>query len=71
MRIIGLLADKLLSGVVPKISAGACCTLAGKHFTESCGCLRNGVGLQKSCVVTCDCGSSCGACKAIPVASCR
>lgn len=71
MRMIGLLADKLLGAVVPEIKAAACCGGAGTTFTESCGCLRNGVGLQKTCVVTCTCGTSCGACHAVSVASCR
>jgi hypothetical protein len=37
MRTIGLLADKLFSGVVPQIKAAACCGGAGMTFTESCG----------------------------------
>jgi hypothetical protein len=68
---LGHLADKLLGVVVPQISAAACCTLAGKKFTKDCGCVRNGVGSRRNCVVTCDCGESCGACFDISEPGCR
>ena len=71
MRTLGLVADKLLAVVAPQLKASACCLGAGTKFTESCGCLRNGVGLQKTCTVTCTCGTTCGACSPIPNASCR
>ncbi len=71
MRIIGFVADKLLGAVLPQLKAAACCGASGSHFTESCGCLRNGVGLQKSCVINCACITSCGACTAVPNAACR
>jgi hypothetical protein len=71
MRMIGIIADKLLGAVVPEIKAAACCTLSGKKYTQSCGCLRNGVGLQQNCVVDCDCQGVCGSCYAVANAGCR
>jgi hypothetical protein len=71
MKMLGHLADKLLGAVVPQISASACCTGAGQTFTENCGCVRNGIGSRKTCVVTCFCTLSCGACQDFSEPGCR
>lgn len=59
MKVIGQIADRFLSAVVPDIAAGACCTLSGKKYTNT-KCVKKGVGARQSCVVTCDCQASCG-----------
>jgi hypothetical protein len=72
MKILGYVADRLLGVVVPEIKASACCGGAGMTFKQNCGCLGNGVGLQKKCTVTCTCTISCGACNiTIANSSCR
>ena len=70
MRMIGLLADKLLSGVVPQIKAAACCGGAD-DLHRVLRRLRNGVGLRMTCVITCTGGTSCGAFMAGSESSCR
>lgn len=63
MKVIGKLADRLLSAVVPEISAGACCTESGQVYYVNCNeCDGNGIGLEKKCVVNCYCQGVCGAC---------
>ena len=63
MRFLGLAADRLLAFVVPGLTAGACCTGAGRTLVQSCGtCAGNGIGLGRQCTVTCTCTLSCGAC---------
>jgi hypothetical protein len=71
VKMLGHLADKLLGAVVPQIRAGACCVGAGQTYVESCGCVRNSIGARKTCVVTCDCTLSCGACKDYSDPACR
>ena len=72
MRFLGVAADRLLGLVLPGVTAGACCIGFGTKSTESCGCGGNGIGLRKSCIVTCDCKLSCGACNIkVSVPSCR
>jgi hypothetical protein len=63
MRIIANLADRLLSAVVPEITAGACCSDNGKTYYVKCDlCKEKGVGLEKKCVVNCYCHAICGPC---------
>ena len=63
MKVFGKLADRFLSAVVPEISAGACCTDLGRVYYVNCNqCDGNGIGLEKKCVVNCDCQGVCGAC---------
>lgn len=65
MRLIAPIADRLLSIVVPRITAGACCP-ADTHKVACNGCARNSqhIWLQqfKSCSYTCACKLICGAC---------
>lgn len=67
MTLISKAADRMLSLVAPKLTAGACCTLAGKHYTQACfgGYCKDYHHYQQNCVVTCDCGASCGPCYVI------
>lgn len=64
MALIEKLADRMLGLVAPKLTAGACCTDAGKHYTQKChgGFCTDCYEYKQNCVVTCDCGASCGAC---------
>lgn len=59
MRLMNLVADRLLSAVVPRITAGACC--AGDPFWKTCFC-EDGVWFHKSCHYNCSCGVVCGDC---------
>jgi hypothetical protein len=69
MKFFGKAADKVLSYVVPGLTAGACCVGSGTSSTVSCNeCAGNGIGLAKKCTVTCFCQLSCGACN-IKIAS--
>lgn len=63
MKFVGVLADRLLSAVVPEIKAGACCTDHGKQYNVPCDlCAGNEVGLEKHCYVNCYCQGICTGC---------
>jgi hypothetical protein len=59
VRIIGILADRLLGAVVPEITAGACCPQVGERYYNY-KCVKKGVGAKQLCTVTCGCGKTCG-----------
>jgi hypothetical protein len=61
MRMINKLADRLLSAVVPEITAGACCSLNGTKYTQECYCKGERVWFQH-CQIGCTCKATCGAC---------
>jgi hypothetical protein len=52
MRMITKLADRMLSAVVPEITAGACCP--DTYVYVSCACKKN-VQYQKLCHPNCTC----------------
>jgi hypothetical protein len=59
MRMIAIMADRMLSVVAPKISAAACIDGASRYVQECCvgGC----TGGLRTCVSTCF-GPACGSC---------
>jgi hypothetical protein len=64
LRFITPLADRLLSMVVPAMSAGACCP--PDPYQVACGpCYKNRLTehqSQKTCTYTCACKVHCGGC---------
>lgn len=58
MRMIGAMADRVLSAVVPKTTAAAC--IDAGTFQELCYC-SGGWWYEKNCVSTCY-GPACGSC---------
>ena len=59
MRVVATIADRMLSAVVPRASAGACCP--PDPVTEICfcsGCWR----YLKTCQYNCACTWFCGGC---------
>jgi hypothetical protein len=59
MAVVSALADRMLSAVVPRASAGACCPPDGQAEICFCsGCWR----YLKYCHYTCNCVWTCGAC---------
>jgi hypothetical protein len=59
MRMIGKLADRMLTAFVPKAQAGACCTEHGQCYLNSSGCPG---GSFKRCCYDCNCRAVCGPC---------
>lgn len=65
MTLIEKAADRLLSLVAPKLTAGACCLSYGKHVSPYCygGFCTDGWIYKQNCVIDCGCEySQCGAC---------
>lgn len=64
MPLLASLADRLLSMVVPRVTAGACCPPDPTQV--ACGpCYKNRLTehqSQKTCSYTCACKVLCGAC---------
>lgn len=62
-RLINRIADRLLTAVVPEISAGAkaCCSKYGTSIGVECSC--NGRVVEKTCTYNCTCGLVCGPCR--------
>jgi hypothetical protein len=58
MRMISVMADRLLAAMAPKTTAAAC--IDASRFLDECYC-SGGVIYIKSCVSTCY-GPSCGSC---------
>jgi hypothetical protein len=59
MRFVTSLADRVISAVVPGITAGACCP--PDNYREECYC-RGSVVWAKNCSTNCACKAVCGAC---------
>lgn len=70
MRMITKIADRLLSTVVPEITAGACCSLNGTKYVNL-KCVRNGVGARQNCTIDCTCHAICGGWIDYSNSSCR
>ncbi len=65
MRMITRMADRLLSTVVPEITAGACCPQHGQQVINPCYC-SGGHVYEQTCYVDCGCHrSNCTACREI------
>jgi hypothetical protein len=66
MALIEKVADRMLSLVAPKLTAGAsCCLSNGKHVTQYCygGYCTDHYIYQQNCVINCFCEIvNCGAC---------
>lgn len=65
MKVIGRIADRILSSVVPEITAGAAacfCQPGESAGQRSCGCRGNNRWAQL-CVYNCACAITCGACR--------
>ncbi len=64
VALIEKVADRMLSLVAPKLTAGACCLSSGKHVTHYCyGGYCTGCYIWKqNCVINCYCEIICGAC---------
>ena len=61
MQIITKMADRMLSMMVPEITAGACCGDAGHVSGYKYDCIKKGVQGRSTCVINCTCsGTSCG-----------
>ncbi len=60
MRIIRTMADRMLSAVVPTVTAAAICCQPDPQVYE-CYC-HNGVLYLKTCTPRCNCTLSCGPC---------
>ena len=68
MRFITPIADRLVSAVVPRVTAGACCP--PDPYTVTCtACARNYAHVWqktvKTCSYNCACQVFCGGCNAI------
>jgi hypothetical protein len=60
MQVINRMADRLLSAVVPKITAGACCP---KDTTlQFCYCVALLYAQYRYCSYNCSCQVVCGGC---------
>ncbi|MEV0645290.1 hypothetical protein AB0I28_08490 [Phytomonospora sp. NPDC050363] len=57
MKLIKSASDAMLSLLVPKAEAGACCSDQGKRKTVACN-----IHSHKVCVLNCQCVWVCGAC---------
>ncbi len=67
MKVIGKIADRILSTVVPEITAGAAaCFCQPGEFAgyRSCGCSGN-INRARPCSYNCACAITCGACQNI------
>lgn len=62
MRILTEMVDRMLSAVVPEITAGACCSMNGQHYKSFCSCPCGKYQRQKNCIIDCACHGICGAC---------
>jgi hypothetical protein len=60
MRMIGTMADRMLSAVLPKTTAAACIDVPAGNYYQECYC-KNGTVWDKFCVSTCY-GPACGSC---------
>lgn len=60
MRMIGKVADRMLTAFVPKARAGACCVEQGSCYFSSTGCVT---GMLKRCCFDCNCRAVCGPCE--------
>jgi hypothetical protein len=61
MKVLGKVADRLLSTVVPEIKASACCKGYGTSYTNVCRCSGGRIYTQK-CTYNCNCKAVCGPC---------
>jgi hypothetical protein len=64
VALIEKVADRMLSLVAPKLTAGACCLSYGKHVTHYCygdRCTDCYI-YKQNCVINCFCEIICGAC---------
>jgi hypothetical protein len=59
MRLIAPLADRMLSRVVPRVTAAGCCS-PDNHLVY-CFC-SGGRKYEKACHYECDCSYVCGGC---------
>ena len=59
MRLVTTVADRLLSAVVPRAIAGACCP--PDPWVQECYCHSHTVYV-KNCSYTCTCAAHCGGC---------
>jgi hypothetical protein len=63
VRLINRMADRLLTAVVPEISAGAgCCSRSGESFGRLCECTGSRV-VEQTCTYGCHCAVTCGPCR--------
>lgn len=62
MRLINRMADRLLTAVVPAISAGACCSKYKQSFGRECSC-NDGRLIEQTCTYGCHCAVTCGPCR--------
>jgi hypothetical protein len=65
VALIEKVADRMLSLVAPKLTAGAsCCLSYGKHVTHYCygGYCTDCYIYKTNCVINCFCEVICGAC---------
>jgi hypothetical protein len=63
MKAINAMADRLLSAVVPRITAGACCP--PDTTFQLCYCYYPGYGLYRYCSYNCACQITCGGCNTV------
>jgi hypothetical protein len=64
VHLINRMADRLLTAVVPEISAGAskCCSKNGQSFGRECSC-NDGRLIEQTCTYGCHCAVTCGPCR--------
>jgi len=63
MQVINRMADRLLSAVIPRIMAGACCP---KDTTiQFCRCIGYQLAEYRYCSYTCSCQVICGGCNVV------
>jgi hypothetical protein len=60
MRLVTTVADRLLSVVVPRVTAGACCP--PDPWVQECYCSNHTIYV-KTCSYTCACIAHCGGCR--------